>query len=335
MNPVIAEVVRSGFVEGHHYGSVIAIDEDGTTVLALGDVDSPIFPRSSNKPLQAAGMLHTGLQLDDELLALAASSHSGEAFHLDGVRSILASVGLSSNDLQTPPDLPLDEAARTAWLRAGRKHERVAMNCSGKHAAMLAACVVNDWPTETYLEPAHPLQRALRGTIEELSGEKVGSVGVDGCGAPLFALSLSGLARAFRELVFADAMTPEGRVAAAMRAYPRYVGGTGRDVTLLMNGVPGLLVKDGAEGVYAAALPDGRAVALKVDDGAMRARAPVMVAAMRHLGVDAPVLTELQTTTVLGGGRPVGEVRAVLLGNRGTPILGTGGTAAASPPGSP
>jgi L-asparaginase II len=312
MSAVIAEVVRSGFVEGQHHGSVLAVDADGATLFAIGDVDRPIFPRSSNKPLQAAGMLHTGLQLGDELLALAASSHSGEAFHLDGVRRLLTDAELSVDDLQTPPDLPLDESAREMWLRAGRGRERVAMNCSGKHAAMLAACVVNGWPTQTYVDPAHPLQRALRGTIEELSGEKVASVGVDGCGAPLFALSLSGLARAFRELVRADANTPEGRVAAAMRAHPLYVGGSGRDVSQLIGGVPGLLAKDGAEGVFAAALPDGRAVALKVDDGAARARVPVMAAALRRLGVNAPVLDELEPTMVLGGGRAVGEVRAVL-----------------------
>jgi L-asparaginase II len=312
VNPVLAEVVRSGFVEGHHHGSLIALDEDGTTVTAIGDTVAPIFPRSANKPMQAAGMLRTGLQLDGELLALAASSHSGEQLHLDGVRRILTEAGLDVDDLQTPPDVPLDEAAREDWLRAGNRRERIVMNCSGKHAAMLATAVARGWPMQTYLDPAHPLQLAIRATIEELTAEKVTAVGVDGCGAPLFALSLAGLARAFRELVRADANTAEGRVAAAMRAHPWYVGGTGRDATLLMLGVPGLLAKDGAEGVFAAALDDGRAVALKVDDGAARARAPVLVAALRQLGIDAPVLDQLEATPILGGGRRVGYVRAVL-----------------------
>ncbi len=288
------------------------MDADGVTVITVGDVNSPIFPRSSNKPLQAAGMLHSGLRLDDQLLALAASSHSGEAFHLDGVRRILTGADLSIDDLQTPPDLPLDEAARESWLRSGRNREPIAMNCSGKHAAMLATAVANDWPSRTYLDPAHPLQRALRRIVEELAGEKVTRVGVDGCGAPLFALSLTGLARAFRELALADTSTPEGRVAAAMRTHPLYAGGTARDSTMLMAGIPGLLAKDGAEGVFAAALPDGRAIALKVDDGAARARAPVMVASLRRLGVDAAVLDELETTPVLGGGRVVGAVRSTL-----------------------
>jgi L-asparaginase II len=312
VNPVIADVVRSGFVEGHHHGCVIALNADGLTAFSIGDVDSPIFPRSSNKPMQAAGMVRAGLDLSGELLALAASSHSGEQVHLDGVRSILASAGLSAGNLQTPPDLPLDEAAREAWLRAGHGREPIAMNCSGKHAGMLATCVANDWPTQTYLDPEHSLQRAIRATIEELAAEKIGAVGVDGCGAPLFALSLGGLARAFRDLVLADAESPEGRVAAAMRVYPFYVGGTGRDATLLMDGIPGLLAKDGAEGVFAAALADGRTVALKVEDGAARARAPVMVASLRVLGEQHVVLDELETTPVLGGGRVVGHVRATL-----------------------
>jgi L-asparaginase II len=312
VNPVIADVVRSGFVEGHHHGSVVAIDSEGVTAIAIGDVSSPIFPRSSNKPLQAAGMLRSGLQLDGELLALAASSHSGEPQHLDGVRRILGSAGLSVNDLQTPPDLPLDDSAREDWLRHGRGREPIAMNCSGKHAAMLATAVASGWPIQTYLDPEHPVQLAIRSTIEELAAEKVTAVGVDGCGAPLFALSLAGLARAFAELVRAAAETPEGRVSAAMRAHPWHVAGTRRDATLLMAGVPGLLAKDGAEGVFAAALDDGRAVAFKVDDGAARARAPVLIAALRRLGFDAPVLDELATTPVLGGGRTVGHVRAVL-----------------------
>jgi L-asparaginase II len=312
VNPVIAEVVRSGFVEGHHHGCVVALDADGTTAFAVGDVDSAIFPRSSNKPMQAAGMVRAGLDVPGELLALVASSHSGEQPHLDGVREILTGADLSVEDLQTPPDVPLDEAARDAWLRAGRSREPIAMNCSGKHAGMLATCVANDWPTQTYLDSEHPLQRAIRATIEELAGEKVGAVGVDGCGAPLFALSLGGLARAFRDLVRADVETSEGRVAAAMRAHPFHVGGTGRDATLLMGGIPGLLAKDGAEGVFAAALEDGRTVALKVDDGAARARAPVMVAALRRLGEQHVVFDELEATPILGGDRIVGHVRARL-----------------------
>jgi L-asparaginase II len=183
------------------------------------------------------------------------------------------------------------------------------MNCSGKHAAMLATCVANGWDTATYRDPGHPLQQALLAAVERLAGERVAATGVDGCGAPLFALSLTGLARSFAAVATAPAGTPEHRVAEAIRAFPAWVGGTRRDVTALIAGVPGLIAKDGAEGVYAAALPDGRAVALKVEDGTQRARPPVMVAALRALGVDEPVLDELAEAELLGGGRPVGSVR--------------------------
>jgi L-asparaginase II len=271
-----------------------------------------VFPRSSNKPMQAVGMLEAGLDLDGELLALACASHSGEAFHLDGVRRILAAAGLTEGALQTPPEYPVDEAEKLSYAAAGGGPTPLAMNCSGKHAAMLATCVANGWPTSTYADPDHPLQRGLRATVERLAGEPVAAVGVDGCGAPLFALTLTGLARAFAAIATAPAGTPEHRVATAIRAHPEWLGGTRRDVTRLIAGVPGLIAKDGAEGVYAAALPDGRVAALKVDDGGQRARPPVMVAALRALGVGAPVLDELAEAALLGGGEPVGAVRCVL-----------------------
>jgi L-asparaginase II len=306
---LLADVVRSGFVEGHHRGSVIALAADGSRVLALGVPDAPVFPRSSNKPLQAVGMLEAGLELDGELLALACASHSGEPFHIDGVRRILAGAGLTEAALQTPPDWPVDEIAKLDVVRAGAAKAPVLMNCSGKHAAMLATCVASGWDTATYRDPGHPLQQALLGAVERLAGERVAATGVDGCGAPLFALSLTGLARSFATVATAPVGTPEHRVAEAIRANPTWVGGTRRDVTALIAGVPRLIAKDGAEGVYAAALPDGRAVALKIEDGTQRARPPVMVAALRALGVDEPVLDELAEAELLGGGRPVGSVR--------------------------
>jgi L-asparaginase II len=290
----------------------VAVAADGTRVLELGDVDVPVFPRSSNKPLQAVGMLEAGLDLDGELLALASASHSGEDFHLDGVRRVLAACGLSERDLRTPPDLPVDEVEKMRYVANGGTPQPLAMNCSGKHAAMLATCVVNDWPTETYLDPDHPLQVALRGVVERLTGEQVAATGIDGCGSPLFAVSLTGLARAFTAVATAPEGSPEHRVATAIRRHPQWLGGTRRDVTALVAGVPGLIAKDGAEGVYAAAMPDGRAVALKIEDGGQRARPPVMAAALRALGVEAAVLADQSTAPLLGGGKPVGEVRAVV-----------------------
>jgi len=308
---VLAEVVRSGFVEGCHWGSLVALDADGDELWRVGDPDHPVFPRSSNKPLQAVGMLGSGLGLDGELLALACASHSGEPFHLDGVRRILAGAGLEESALQTPPDYPVDEAEKVAFIRAGRAPSSIAMNCSGKHAAMLATCVANGWPSASYLDPAHPLQVALHDVVEDLAGEDIAAVGVDGCGAPLFALTLTGLARSFARVATAPVGTAEARVAAAIRAHPTWLGGTRRDVSTLIAAVPGLIAKDGAEGVYAAALPDGRAIAVKIDDGGQRARPPVMVAALARLGVDVSGLDELATAPLFGGGRRVGEIRPV------------------------
>jgi L-asparaginase II len=275
-----------------------------------------MLPRSCTKPLQAVAMLRAGLDLDREHLALAAASHSGEPFHLDGVRRILDDVGLSEGALQNPPDLPLDDVAAHAMLREGGDRSSLAMNCSGKHAAMVRTCVANGWDTGTYLDPDHPLQRVIRTTVEELTGVPVEVTAVDGCGAPLFSTTLVGLARAFGTLATASS-GPEHRVARAIRSYPEWVSGTRRDECDLVLGVPGLIAKAGAEGCYAVALPDGRAVALKIADGGFRARRVVMAAALRRLGLPRPdddaALFEVAGRVVLnGGGQPVGEIRALL-----------------------
>ncbi len=309
--PVLAEVERSGFVESRHRGSVVALEPSGAVAWALGDADTPILPRSCNKPMQAIAMLRAGVELRGELLALATGSHSGEPFHLEGVRRILDGAGLTEDDLRNPPDWPLDREAMLEHVRTGGAPTRVAMNCSGKHAAMLATCVAGGWPTETYRDVTHPLQAAIRGAIGELAGEKVAATSVDGCGAPLFAISLAGLARAFRTIATAPEETPEGAVAGAVRTYPQWASGTRRDEATLIRGVPGLFGKSGAEACYAAALPDGRAVALKIEDGNSRARPVVMAAALRTLGLDHHVLDEIGTVPVLGGGTPVGTVRPV------------------------
>jgi L-asparaginase II len=308
---VVAEVVRNDFVESVHHGRVVAIDGNDDVLLSVGDVSAPIFPRSAMKPLQTLGMLRAGwMPVDDEQLAIACASHSGEDAHLDVVRRILASAGLDESVLDNVPGLPLDEAAARALLVAGGGPDRMHQNCSGKHAGMLAACVANGWPTESYRDATHPLQVLIRETVEDIVGETVSAVAVDGCGAPLFAVSCVAVARAFRRLVTSDPGTPERRVADAMRAHPFVVGGTGRDVTTLMTRVPGLLVKDGAEGVCAAASPDDIGVAMKIDDGAGRARTPVLVEALRRVGVTDIDVSTVTNAAVLGHGRPVGVVRA-------------------------
>jgi len=317
----VAEIVRSGFVEGHHYGSLVALGVDGSVDWSVGSVESPILPRSCNKPVQALGMVRLGLDLPPELLALACASHSGEPFHVEGVRQMLASVGLDEGALQTPPDYPLDDEARESLVRAGGDRAPVLMNCSGKHAAMLVTCVVNGWPTATYREPDHPLQVALARTFAELTGEPVAVTAVDGCGAPLFSTSLVGLAHAFRLLALgldgASAASAESeRVASAIREHPAYVSGTTRDECALLTAVPGAIGKAGAESSYAVALPDGRAFALKTDDGAPRVRPVLMAEALRRSGVleepgvDADAVRRTGLLELLGGGRPVGVIRA-------------------------
>ncbi len=310
----VAEIVRSGYVEGHHYGSVLALAPDGSVALAVGDTESQVFPRSCNKPIQALGMLRAGLKLDGELLALACASHSGEDFHIEGVRKILAGCGLDESDLQTPPDYPLDDAARDELLRSGESRSSIAMNCSGKHAAMLATCVENGWDTSTYLSPEHPLQVVIRETFADLTGEDVAMVAVDGCGAPLLSTSLPGLARAFRTLALATE-GPEARVAQAIRSHPEYVSGTRRDELKLLRAIPGAIGKAGAESCYAVALPDGTSIALKTDDGAARVRPVLMAEALRLLGVleragvDAEAVAETGEVPLYGGGRVVGSIR--------------------------
>jgi L-asparaginase II len=314
--PVVAEIVRSGFVEGHHYGAIVALDRDGSVAWSVGDVDSQILPRSCNKPLQAAGMVRCGVPLEGELLALAAASHSGEEFHIDGVRKILSGAGLSPECLQTPPDYPLDDAGKEQWIRDGHGKEPIAMNCSGKHAAMLATCSVNGWPTASYRDPEHPLQLAIKETFAELTGEPVKTVAVDGCGAPLLSTSLTGLAQAFRTMSLARDGA-EAKVANAIRQYPEYTSGTYRDERKLLLAMPGAICKAGAESCYALGLPDGRAIALKTDDGAARVRPVLMAAALERLGVldedwvDADAVRETGKVVLLGGGKPVGEIRAV------------------------
>ncbi len=303
------EVVRSGFVESVHAGSVVALAPSGEVLAAAGDPDAPMLPRSANKPLQLVGMLRAGLALPPPDLAVCASSHSGEPAHAERVRALLAGAGIPETALACPSALPLDEAAAAAVLRAGGGPEPVTMNCSGKHSAMLLTCAVNGWPLAGYAEPGHPVQVAIRAAVEDLAGRPVTAVAVDGCGAPLFGLTLAGLARAFARLVTAAPGTPERAVADAMRAHPDLVGGTGRDVSRLMAGAPGVLAKDGAEGVFAAATADGAAVAVKVADGTGRARTPLLVGALRQTGVHAAVLDELAQAPVLGGGHPVGSIR--------------------------
>lgn len=306
----MVHIVRNGFVESVHHARVVITDASGSTSQGWGEVDEPMFPRSSSKPLQAIGMLRAGLDLDGELLALAAASHSGESFHVDGVRRILTGCGLTTDDLDCPADYPLDEAARIEWIRSGHGKEPVAMNCSGKHAAMLRTAVRNDWPTTGYRDLTHPVQQAIRVALDDLAGEASGHPAIDGCGAPLLSVSLAGLARSFGRIAAATD-GPERRLAEAYRAFPAWASGTTRDEVELHRAIDGLIAKAGAEGVYAVGLPDGRGVALKISDGSARPRSALMAAVLQHLGYAGETLDRHAHEAVLGHGEPVGRITVV------------------------
>lgn len=310
-------MIRTGFAESFHRGSAVVLGPDGEIVDQVGDVHAAMFPRSSNKPMQTVGALRAGLDFDDPVdLALASASHRGEPGHVARVREILERYGLSPEALQCPPGLPIDENARDALLSAGGGPNRLTMNCSGKHAAMLAACVASDdEEIDNYRSREHPLQQTIRQAVADLTGYEPAAVGVDGCGAPLFSTPLLGLARAFLRLTHAAPGSAERRVADAMRAHPWQVSGTSGEDTLIMQAVPGLLAKGGAEGVAALAVPGVGAVALKIDDGNKRACYPVAVSALRSrldlssLDVDRRTLDDLAVANVYGGGEPVGVVQ--------------------------
>ena len=315
----IAVATRSGFDESLHHGAGVVLDyrisrDDAVdqripnSSAAVGDPMTVVYPRSCLKPMQAYAMTAVGLDLPLDLLAVACASHSGEAAHLDAVKRTLATVGLTVDDLQNTPARPYGADARGAARQAGVEPSALQQNCSGKHAAMLATCKTNDWPIEHYLDQAHPLQQAISAETCRigLQDPETMHVGIDGCGAPTHAIPLFGLANAFGWLV-----STESAVSRAMQAHPELVGGTGRDVTAWMRAVPGLIAKEGAAGVMAAALPDGRAVAYKIAGGSDAARQAVMPEALRLLGVDAEMIERLAQQTavpVSGGGSTVGQL---------------------------
>jgi L-asparaginase II len=248
-------------------------------------------------------MVRSGLKLEPRLLALGCSSHSGSEEHLIAVREILAMAKLDESALQCMLDKPLGDAERRAW--GDKPATRISMNCSGKHAAMLLTCVLNGWPTDSYLDPVHPLQVAIKSELETLAGEKITLTSTDGCGAPLFLLSVAGLAKAIRNITISkDRIHQE--VMEASRAFPEMVAGKGRLTTQMIEAFPGLYMKDGAEAVEVASMPDGRTLVFKVSDGSLRPFRVLVHAGLKKLGIDSPYEPE----NVLGGDRIIGNIRA-------------------------
>ncbi|CAN1485255.1 AnsA L-asparaginase II [Candidatus Nanopelagicaceae bacterium] len=300
---VLAEYVRDGVVESVHRGYLVALNSDGSVNLELGIIDQLIFPRSTIKSIQGAAMVRAGLKLEPRLLALGCSSHSGSEEHLSAVREILSMASLDESALQCMLDKPLGEPERRAW--GDKPATRISMNCSGKHAAMLLTCVTNGWPIENYLDPAHPLQVAIKAELEALAGETITLTSTDGCGAPLFLISVIGLARAIRAITISVDPIHQS-VLEASRAFPEMVAGKGRLTTQMIEAVPGLYMKDGAEAVEIASMPDGRTLVFKVADGSLRPFRVLVHAGLKRLGIDSPYEAE----NVLGGDRIIGTIRA-------------------------
>jgi hypothetical protein len=300
---VLAELIRSDVVESQHRGYLLALNADGSTCLELGDSTHLIYPRSTVKSIQASAMVRHGLSLEPRLLAFAASSHSGSAMHIDAVREILALAKLDERALQCMLDRPIGEKERREYGDAAPT--RIAMNCSGKHAAMLLTCVTNGWRIENYLAADHPLQMACKTELENLSGEKVTVTSTDGCGAPLFLISVAGLARAIRAITISTDSIHIA-VLAASRDFPVMVAGVGRLTTEMMEKIPGIYMKDGAEAVNIASMPDGRTLVFKVGDGSLRPFKTLLHAGLSRLGVTM----QFEEEKVLGGDKVIGAIKA-------------------------
>jgi L-asparaginase II len=300
---VLAQYVRDGVVESEHRGYLLALNADGSVNFSLGDPSHLIYPRSTVKCIQGAAMVAAGLELEPRLLALGASSHSGSSEHIAGVKEILALAKLDESALQCMLDKPLGEAERRAWGETPAT--RIAMNCSGKHAAMLLTCVTNGWPIANYLDASHPLQVAIKRELESLAGETITLTSTDGCGAPLFLLSLAGLARAIRAITISTKPAHQ-LVMQASRAFPEMVAGKGRLTTQMISAVPGLYLKDGAEAVEVASMTDGRTLVFKVSDGSLRPFRALVHAGLAKLGIASPYEVE----NVLGGEAIIGTIRA-------------------------
>lgn len=314
----LAVVERSGFVESRHTGSAIVLDPDGGTTVTMGDTVSPVLPRSSLKPVQALACLTAGAPLEGERLGLATASHAGTDRHVSVVRDILDAARLGEDALGCPPAWPSDQATRDDMVREGGQPARIRMNCSGKHAAMLLTCVVNGWETGGYLDPGHPLQVHIRDVAERLIGERAKTTAIDGCGAPVYAVSLAGLAKAIHRIGTSSERSPfalhrsAGALVRAVRENPWTIDGPGRVDTLVIERL-GVFAKGGAEGVMIMVAPNGTTVALKMLDGSGRAATAVALRLLEREGAlpasdVADAMSQLPLS-VSGGGQVVGAIR--------------------------
>ncbi len=305
----VAVLERGGIVESRHRGIAALVDPEGKLIDHLGSAKRLIYARSALKPMQVVAMRRAGLRLEGAQLAVSVASHQGTEAHIALVREILNAAGLSEIDLQCPLAWPGNPTARAEVQAKGQIESRLAFNCSGKHAAFLAACVAAGFDTKTYLAAEHPLQQIVEEVIEEYSGEKILHSSIDGCGAPLHATTAEGLARAIGKFTATDT-----DVVDAMLANPWAVGDTNSMDAIVMQ--HGMVAKIGAEGVFVIGLRSGHGVAVKIADGSLRA-APLVALGLlhrNHLITDA-TYAELKTALAvkaLGGDLVVGELKITL-----------------------
>ncbi|MFD1712860.1 asparaginase [Amnibacterium flavum] len=314
----LAVVERSGFVESRHIGSAVVISAEGEVLRELGDSHAPVLPRSTLKPFQALASLASGAQLNSVELVVATASHRGTVEQSKTVRRILGKARLGLSTLKCPPAWPDDLEARNELVLSGHGPMAVFMECSGKHAAMLQACVASGWDRDSYLDVDHPLQERVREVIQRMTGEHISSTAIDGCGLPVYAITLQGLAAGYARMRTTkhDSPWPLYRDAAtlvdAVLEHPHLISGRDRPDAVLIEEL-GALAKVGAEGLLVAALEDGTTAAVKVLDGNGRAAAAIAVELLASVGaIDAPALARVRARldlAVRGGGVPVGEIR--------------------------
>ncbi|GAB3145272.1 asparaginase [Microbacterium neimengense] len=314
----LAVVERSGFVESRHIGSAVVLASDGTVLATHGDPASAVLPRSTLKPLQALACVTAGAALEGERLGLATASHAGTERHVAVVRSILEDAGCTEDDLGCPPAWPADTATRDEMVRDHATRSRIRMNCSGKHAAMLLACRATGWDTDGYLDPAHPLQQHIREVVERLTGERPLATAVDGCGAPVPALTLTGLARALHRMGTSSERSPfalhrsAATLMSAVRENPWTIDGPGRPDTVIIERT-GVFTKTGAEGLVVMVAPDGTTAAVKMLDGSSRATATVGLRLLERAGAlatsEADAARRDLSLAIHGGDAIVGVIR--------------------------
>lgn len=325
-NPILVEITRGGFVESRHRGACAVVDATGNVLRVWGDVDALVYPRSALKPLQALALIETGaadrFELSDQEIALACASHNSETFHVERVTAWLARVGLTVDDLECGVGESISLDVTKAMSRADESFSRAHNNCSGKHAGFLSTALHMGEPTQGYILPDHPVQQRVTRAIEDMTGVDLSTApcGADGCGIPVFAFALQALARGMARMMADDlgaARTAAARrVRTAMAACPQCVAGTKRFDTRVMEACNGeVLVKGGAEGVHIAMIPArGLGIALKVDDGTIRASELAMGCVLDGMGLLNPTaraqiadLIEMPVLNTLGA--RVGEMR--------------------------